>query len=62
MITSEQAAEVAQRHGLTLADAASLRALADDPDQADRIAARFSSAAPKPKTPDQIAADIYGGL
>ena len=42
MLTADQAAEIAARHGLTLGDAASLRALADDPDEADRIAARFA--------------------
>jgi hypothetical protein len=42
-LTPEQAAEIAARHGLGLADAASLRALADDPDQADRLAGQFAT-------------------
>jgi hypothetical protein len=41
-LTPEQAAEVAARHGLGIADAASLRSLADDEATADRIAARFA--------------------
>jgi hypothetical protein len=41
-LTPEQAAEIAARHGLGLADAASLRALADDADQADRLAGQFA--------------------
>jgi hypothetical protein len=41
-LTADQAATVARRHGLSLADAASLRALADDEETADRIAARFA--------------------
>jgi hypothetical protein len=38
----ETAARIAARHGLGLADAASLRGLTDDPDEADRLAARFA--------------------
>jgi len=49
MLTADQAAEIAQRHGLTLNDAASLRALADNEADADRIAARF---APEPTATD----------
>jgi hypothetical protein len=41
-LTPDEAADIARRHGLTVADAASLRALADDTDQADRIAAKFA--------------------
>jgi hypothetical protein len=41
------AALIAARHGLGLADAASLRGLTDDPDEADRLAARFASTDPR---------------
>jgi hypothetical protein len=43
VLTAEQAAEIAHRHGLSLYDAASLRVLADDPDEAERIARRFAT-------------------
>jgi hypothetical protein len=41
-LSAEQAAQIAARHNLTLADAASLRGLTDDPDEADRLAPRFA--------------------
>jgi hypothetical protein len=41
-LTADAAADVARRHGLTLQDAAALRALADDEQSADKIAARFA--------------------
>jgi hypothetical protein len=39
----DTAAKIAGRHGLGIADAASLRQLADTPDEAERIAARFAN-------------------
>jgi hypothetical protein len=51
VLTAEQAAEVARRHGLSLQDAAALRVLADDPQVADRIAGRFAAT-----NPDQLTA------
>jgi hypothetical protein len=42
-IDADTAATVAARHGLSLADAAGLLNLADTPDDADRIAARFAN-------------------
>jgi hypothetical protein len=41
-LSPDQAATIARRHNLTLQDAAGLLSLADDVDQADRIAARFA--------------------
>ena len=43
MLTADAAAAIAKRHGLTLTDAAGLRVLADDEDQAETIAARFAA-------------------
>lgn len=51
-ITEDQAAEIAKRHGLGLADAVSLRDLASDADHAEALAARF---APPGESPDQLA-------
>jgi hypothetical protein len=45
-LSAEQAAEIAARHNLGLADAASLRSLADTPEQADALAGRFASTDP----------------
>ena len=42
-ITSTEAADIARRHGLTLQDAAGLASLADNAEEAEQIAARFSS-------------------
>ena len=42
-ITPEEAAEIAAEAGLTISDAAALRALADDTDEARTIAAKFAS-------------------
>lgn len=42
MLTPETAAQVAKDAGLSLADAAAIRALADDEDQARKIAAGFA--------------------
>lgn len=42
MLTAEEAAETARKHGLTLTDASALRQLADTAEQADRLAARFA--------------------
>lgn len=41
-ITDDQAAEIAKRHGLGLADAVSLRDLASDVDHAERLAKQFA--------------------
>jgi hypothetical protein len=46
-LSAEQAADIARRHNLGLADAASLRGLADTPEQADALAARFASTDPE---------------
>jgi hypothetical protein len=43
VLTAEEAATIASAHGLSLQDAASLRVLADDPAEADRIAASFAT-------------------
>lgn len=43
MLTPDEAADVAARHRLTLADAQALSLLADDADHADRLAARFTA-------------------
>jgi hypothetical protein len=40
-IPPEEAADVAKAHGLTLADARALSAMADDKDHAANLAARF---------------------
>jgi hypothetical protein len=45
MLTADEAADAAARHGLSIADAASLRQLADTPDEADALAARFADGA-----------------
>lgn len=42
MLTAAEASDIARRHGLTIADAASLRALADDKAEAESIAKKFS--------------------
>lgn len=42
MLTADEASDIARRHGLSIADAVSLRALADDEAEADAIAAKFS--------------------
>jgi hypothetical protein len=44
MLTADEAADAAARHGLSIADAASLRQLADTPAEADALAARFATA------------------
>lgn len=41
MISSDDAARVGRKAGLSLADAVSLRALADDVAEAERLAAKF---------------------
>jgi len=41
MLTPSEAADIARRAGLTLADAVALRMLADDTDEATSLAARF---------------------
>lgn len=55
MITSDEAARVARSAGLTIADAASLRALAEDVPEAERIAKLFAD-------PDEtaIVRDLFG--
>jgi len=40
-LTATAAADIAVRHGLGIGDAAALRALTEDPDEAEQIAARF---------------------
>ena len=41
-ISADEAADVAARHGLALADAQALAVLADDVGHADRLAAQFA--------------------
>jgi hypothetical protein len=50
-ISEDDAADIAKRHGLTLADAVSLRDLASDTDHAEDLAQRFSVSA----TPEKLA-------
>ncbi len=40
-LTAEQAAAIASSHGLRLEDAVALQVLADDAEQAERLAAMF---------------------
>lgn len=42
MVTSRKAAEIAQRHGLSLSDAAALSRLAEDDDECEELAALFA--------------------
>lgn len=58
MITEDEAAEIAKRHGLGLADAVSLRDLASDADHAEALAKRF---APEP-TPENLADAVHERL
>ncbi len=52
-LTAAQAATIAHRHGLSLQDAAALRALADDETSADKIARQFAPGNDAPD-PDMI--------
>lgn len=45
-ITPDEAADIARRHGLGLNDAAGLMNLANDADDAERIASRFAGTGP----------------
>lgn len=42
-ITATEAAEIARRHGLSLQDAAGLASLANSTEEAEQLAARFST-------------------
>lgn len=42
MLTADEASDIARRHGLSIADAVSLRALADDVSEAETVAAKFA--------------------
>ena len=53
-LTSDEAVEIVKRHGLELRDATALRSLADDPDTADQLAAKFSAQA----DPNKVAAKV----
>ena len=53
-LTADEAVEIVKRHGLELRDATALRSLADDPDTADQLAAKFSAQA----DPDKVAAQV----
>jgi hypothetical protein len=57
-ITPEEAADIARRHGLTLNDAAGLLNLADDTEDADRIAKRFAETEDDPWR--AVVADLFG--
>lgn len=59
MISSDEAARVAREAGLTLGDAAALRALADDVPAAERIAARFGASAGDDDE-RQLVRDLFG--
>ncbi len=61
MISSDEAARVARDAGLTLGDAASLRALCDDVPEAERIAKRFVEPDEKAVVRDLFAAQDHGG-
>jgi predicted component of type VI protein secretion system len=43
MLSADEAATVAAKYHLSIADAASLRQLADDPAEADALASKFAS-------------------
>jgi hypothetical protein len=55
VLTADDAADIAARHGLKIGDAAALRTLADDPDTAERIAAKFAP----PPDPDALGAAVW---
>lgn len=42
MLTADEASDIARDAGLTVQDAVAIRALTGDPDEAQRIAAKFS--------------------
>lgn len=54
-ITEDEAADIARRHGLGLADAVSLRDLASDVDHAEALAERFAPT----QTPEQLADAVH---
>jgi hypothetical protein len=58
VLTADETATIAGRFGLSLADAAALRLLADDVEQAEAIAARFVHAA----DPRADAFEVFAGL
>jgi len=60
MISADEAARVARNAGLTIGDAASLRALADDVPEAERIAKRFAEPDEKAVVRDLFAAQDHG--
>lgn len=53
-LTADEAVEIVKRHGLELRDATALRSLADNPDEADKLAAKFSAQA----DPNKVAAQV----
>ena len=55
-LTADEAADIAARHGLSLQDAAGLLNLADDADDAERIADRFAAAGDPLRT---VARDLF---
>lgn len=55
MLSATEATKIAKRHGLSLADAVSLRSLADTADEAAAIATSFRAA----DTEDKAAARTY---
>jgi len=57
VLTADQAATVALRHGLSLNDAAALLNLADDEPTADKLAARFALDA---GSEVQLVRDVFG--
>jgi hypothetical protein len=55
-ISSKEACEIAQKHGLSLSDAAALAKLADNTDEADDLAVMFER--PEDEDPAKLAAKI----
>lgn len=58
-MTGEQAAQIARKHGLGMAEAAALKALAEDEKGADAIAKTFSEDKASGEA-DKIAAEVWG--
>ena len=68
MITTQQAATIAKRHGLTLSDAAALQRLSNTTEEAEEAAGMFSPIAPQltradlaGMSPDEINAALEAG-
>lgn len=59
-ISSDQAADIARRHGLNLTDAQALSVLADDEPHAEKLAERFAPAPSTDDLADQVQRRIGG--